>query len=205
MMLPARKLRDADRGPLALHDRAMDNLRFIRETMERSSAFTAVSGGGGVVMGLIALGAAVVARSVTSSVGWLLVWMGAATLSFGVAIIAMAWKSVAAGMPLLSGPGRKFAWNVTPPLLVGGLLTLALFEAGATELLPGMWLLLYGAGVVTGGSFSVRIVPLMGLAFMLTGVVALFGPAAWGDVFMAVGFGGLHIFFGAVIWRKYGG
>jgi hypothetical protein len=205
MMLPARKLRGADRSPLALHDRAMDNLRFIRETMERSASFTAVSGWGGIVMGLIALAAAVVAHSVPGTVAWLLVWMGAAGLSFIVALLAMARKSAAAGAPLLTGPGRKFAWNVTPPLLVGGLLTLALFDAGATELLPGVWLLLYGAGVVTGGSFSVRIVPLMGLAFMLTGVAALFGPVAWGNAFMAAGFGGLHIVFGIVIWRKYGG
>jgi len=205
MMLPARKLRDPDRGPLALHDRAMDNLRFIRETMERSASFTAVSGWGGIVMGLIALAASVLARSVTGEIAWLMVWMGAALLSFSVALVAMARKAWAAGMSLLSGPGRKFAWNVTPPLMVGGLLTLALFHAGARELLPGTWLLLYGTGVVTGGAFSVRIVPLMGLAFMLTGVAALFGPAAWGDAFMAAGFGGLHIIFGIVIWRKYGG
>ncbi len=205
MMLPARKLREADQRPLALHDRAMDNLRFIRETMERSASFTAVSGWGGIVMGLIALLASLAARSVRSDTAWLGVWMGAALFSFSVAVVAMARKARAAGMPLLSGPGRKFAWNVTPPLVVGGLLTLALFEAGATELLPGTWLLLYGTGVVTGGAFSVRIVPLMGLAFMLTGVAALFGPAGWGDAFMAAGFGGLHILFGIVIWRKYGG
>ncbi len=183
----------------------MDNLRFIRETMERSAAFTAVSGWGGIVMGLIALAAAVLTRGAFGTLPWLLVWMGAAVLSFAVAVYAMARKSAAAGTPLLSGPGRKFAWNVTPPLLVGGLLTLALFQAGVTELLPGVWLLLYGAGVVTGGSFSVRIVPLMGLAFMLMGVAALFSPVAWENAFMAAGFGGLHILFGVVIWRKYGG
>ncbi len=205
MMLPARKLRNVDQGPLALHDRAMDNLRFIRETMERSGSFTAVSGWGGIVMGLVALIAALAARGVTDMLAWLVIWMAAAILSFSVALLAMARKSALAGMPLLSGPGRKFAWNVTPPLLVGGLLTLALYQSGSTGLLPGVWLLLYGAGVVTGGSFSVRIVPLMGLAFMLTGVAALFGPAAWGDAFMAAGFGGLHIVFGIVIWRKYGG
>ena len=183
----------------------MDNLRYIRETMERSASFTNVSGLGGVLMGVIALGAAVAASGAASTVAWVGIWIGAAALSFGVAAYTMARKSRAAGMPLLSGPGRKFAWNVTPPLLVGGLLTIALLGSASTAMLPGIWLLLYGTGVVTGGSFSVRIVPLTGLAFMAMGAAALFSPPAWGDAFMAVGFGGLHILFGIIIWRKHGG
>lgn len=204
-MLPARKLRGAAREPIALHDRAMDNLRYIRETMERSASFTAVSGRGGVAMGLIALLAAALSVSASSPLQWLLTWMGAATLALSVAMAAMAQKSRAAGTPLLTGPGRKFAWSVTPPLLVGALLTVALFRTGAADVLPGVWLLLYGTGVVTGGAFSVRIVPLMGIAFLFTGSAALFAPVAWGDALMAAGFGGIHIVFGIIIWRKHGG
>ncbi|MGD8322310.1 MAG: hypothetical protein PVJ02_17800 [Gemmatimonadota bacterium] len=205
MMLPARKLRETSREPVALHDRAMDNLRYIRETMERSQSFTAVSGRGGVVMGLVALAAAVAAVGADGSAAWVLIWMGAAVLSLGVALFSMARKARAAGSALLAGAGRKFAWSVTPPLLVGGLLTVALARAGLTQLLPGSWLLLYGTGVVTGGAFSVRVVPVMGLTFMALGAVALFCPATWADAFMALGFGGLHILFGFIIWRKHGG
>ena len=205
MTLPARKLEERSHPPLALHDRAMDNLRFIRETMERSGSFTNVSGVGGVAMGVVALAAAVVARGVTGSTAWIAVWMGAAVLALGIAVISMARKSKAEGVSLLSGPGRKFAWSVTPALLSGGVLTLALAQVGAVHLLPGAWLLLYGAGVVTGGSHSVRPVPLMGLSFMLAGALALFSPPAWGDAWMAAGFGGLHIVFGLLIWRKHGG
>lgn len=205
MTLPARKLRETSREPVALHDRAMDNLRYIRETMERSQSFTAVSGRGGTVMGLVALVAAVAAVGTAGSTAWVLIWMGAAVLSLGVALFSMAWKARAAGSALLAGAGRKFAWSVTPPLLVGGLLTVALARAGLTQLLPGSWLLLYGTGVVTGGAFSVRVVPVMGLTFMALGAVALFCPATWGDAFMALGFGGLHILFGIIIWRKHGG
>jgi hypothetical protein len=45
----------------------------------------------------------------------------------------------------------------------------------------------------------------MGLCFMVLGAVALFCPPSWGNAFLASGFGGLHILFGAVIARKYGG
>lgn len=190
---------------MALHDRAMDNLRYIRETMERSQSFTAVSGVGGIVMGLVALSATFLAVNAPTVENWVVVWMGAAVVSLGIAVVATTRKARAAGESLLAGAGRKFAWNLTPPLLVGGLLTVAMTSSGATDLLPGAWLLLYGTGVVTGGAFSVRVVPLMGLTFMLLGAAALFAPAAWGNLFMAAGFGVIHIIFGAVIWRKHGG
>jgi hypothetical protein len=205
MIRPARRLRDPDAPPLALHDKAMENLRYIRETMERSQSFTAVSGVGGVVMGLIALAASVLAWRASDPRVWVLIWMAAAVLAIGVALVAMATKAHAAGSALLGGAGRKFAWNVSPPLVVGLLLTVALARAGLVELLPGAWLLLYGTGVVTGGAFSVRVVPAMGFTFMGAGALALFAPAAWADVIMAVGFGALHIVFGVIIWRKHGG
>jgi len=183
----------------------MDNLRFIRETMERSASFTHVSGSGGVAMGLIALAASIFASGAEGQLTWLGIWIGAAVLSFSVAILAMARKSMAEGLPLLTGPGRRFAWNVTPPLAAGVVLTAALARADLIHLLPGTWLLLYGTSVVTGGSFSVRPVPVMGLGFMLAGAAAFLSPSGWGDAFMAAGFGGLHIVFGIVIWRKHGG
>jgi len=191
--------------PAALQDKAADNLRFIRDTMERSATFTGVPGWGGVAMGLTALLAAWLAHRQPTVDRWLLVWFGEAGVAALLGVGALLWKSSAAGVPLGSGPGRRFALSFAPPLLVGALLTMALYRAGATALLPGAWLLLYGTGVVTGGAFSVRVVPVMGACFMLLGAVALFAPASWGDGMMALGFGGLHIGFGLVIARRHGG
>ncbi len=205
MNQPARKLGPKPRPTLALHDRAMEDLRYIRRTMERSGSFTHVSGRGGVVMGVVALIATWVAGQAATPQAWISVWMAAAVLAFAVAVVSMRAKAAAAGETLVTGPARKFGLGVGPPLLVGALLTLALAQSPAWTLLPGVWLLLYGTGVLIGGAFSVRAVPLMGLGFMALGAVALFAPPELGDLFMALGFGGLQIAFGLIIWRKHGG
>jgi len=191
--------------PVALHDRAMDNLRFIRETMERAGSFTAVSGWGSIATGLTALVAAGIASFATEPLLWLAVWSVEALLALGIGTWAVVQKARAAGLPLLTGPGRKVALSLSPPLLTGALLTMVLFRAGLLSVLPGMWLLLFGVGIVAAGSYSVRIVPVMGLSFMLLGAVALLLPISWANAVMAVGFGGLHILFGVLIARRYGG
>src|SRR3954451_11647185 len=188
----------------ALHARAMDNLSFIRSTMERATAFTAVPGWGGVAMGATALAATLLAHG-RPPAEWLGVWLSASALALGIGGWTMALKARRGGTSVLSYSGRRFVLSYVPPLAVGALLTLVLVRAGLYAALPGTWLLLYGTGVVTGGAFSVRVVPLMGLCFMVLGAIALLGPATWGNFLMALGFGGLHVGFGWIIARRYGG
>jgi hypothetical protein len=183
----------------------MDNLRFIRETMERAGAFTAVPGWGGIGVGLTALAAAVLAARQPTVELWLATWLAEATVALVIGGWALARKAHAANDPILSGPARRFGLSFLPPVVAGGLLTVALYRAGVPHLLPATWLMSYGAGVATAGAFSVRIVPVMGLCFLLVGALALLGPATWGNWCMAVGFGGLHVVFGAVIARRHGG
>ena len=183
----------------------MDNLRYIRQTIERAGSFTAVPGVGGVLMGSTALAAAFVAGPRTADARWLTVWLAEAVAALLIGILGAAVKSRRAGMTLLSGPGRKFVAGFAPPMIAGAVLTGVLFRAGLGEFLPGVWLLLYGAAILSGGWASVRVVPMMGACFMAAGTVALLWPAAPGDVFLAAGFGGLHILFGTVISIRYGG
>lgn len=183
----------------------MDNLRFIRETMEAAATFTAVSGWGTVVIGATAIGAAALAAFTQSTTRWIFIWLCEAALSVAISVYTMALKSRAAKLPLWSEPARKILFSFAPPMAGGALLTLVLFERDLVTLLPGIWMLLYGIGVVAAGTFSVRIVPVMGMAFMAVGTAALFSPAAWSTYYMAAGFGGLHLFFGTLIARRHGG
>jgi hypothetical protein len=184
---------------------AADDLRFIRDTMERSAAFTAVSGWGYMVMGATALGAASFAAHQPSASAWMQVWLGEGLLAMAIGLLSCTWKANRRGLPLFSGPARKVALSLSPPLVAGAFLTFVLFRAGLHSALPATWLLLYGAGIITGGAFSVAIVPIMGVCFMLLGGLAVLAPAAWGNLFLAAGFGGLHIVFGFLIARRHGG
>jgi hypothetical protein len=183
----------------------MDNLEFIRDTMERAGAFTAVSGWGMVGVGASAIAAAALAATQPTPLAWLAVWLGEALLSVLISGWAISRKARLARMPLLSGPGRKFAMSFVPPIIVGAVLTAVLYHTALIILLPGLWLMLYGTGVITGGAFSVRIVPVMGLCFLIAGIIAVLLPVAWSDIIMAITFGGLHIAFGIPIARRHGG
>lgn len=182
-----------------------ENLRFIRDTMERSAAFTAVSGWGQVLLGITALAAAWLAARQISSFAWLRVWLGEGLLAAAIGLLACTWKANRRGLPLFSGPARKVALGLAPPLVAGAFLTFLLFRSGFVTALPSTWLLLYGAGIMTGGAYSVSIVPVMGVCFLLIGGLAALGPVGWGNWFLALGFGGLHIVFGWIIARRHGG
>jgi hypothetical protein len=183
----------------------MEDLRFIRRTMENGNTFTAVPGWGGVGMGVTALVAAAIAAGRDTPEGWLGVWAAEAVVAAGIGAWAVNRKARRFGLPVLSGTGRKVLLGFTPPALAGIAFTIALWQADATWLIPGAWLLLYGVAVVAGGTFSVRVVPLMGVCFMVLGTLALVLAPGLGNTLMVLGFGGLHVVFGAIIARRHGG
>lgn len=191
--------------PVKLGDRAIENLRFIRETMERSTHFTAVPGYGGMLMGVTALATTYIASQQAYSRDWLITWLVEACLAFSIGLLAMWQKSKLAQQSLFSIPAKKFAFGFTPPLAAAMVITLGLWRYEHYEVMAPVWMMLYGVSVVTGGAFSVRIVPVMGWLFILFGSVAFVLPAAYGNYLMGASFGLLHIVFGAMIAKRYGG
>jgi len=200
-----RKEENETNMPVSIGERAFDNLRFIRETMERSTHFTAVPGYGGILMGATAIGAAFVANQQIYLRNWLIVWVAEAVLAFAIGLLAMWQKSKIANVSLASAPARKFAMSFLPPLVCGIVITLGLWRFEHYEVMIPIWILLYGAAVVCGGAFSVKAVPIMGWCFITLGAIAFFIPAGFGNSLMAFSFGILHIVFGVIIARKYGG
>ena len=184
---------------------AIDELRYIRETMERAASFTAVPGWGIVAMGATALVTAALAANQTDVQYWAYLWLGEAFLAVLIAGVAMVRKARRIRAGLTSQPARKFAYSFVPPMLVGGVMTALLIGRSDPHLLAPAWLMLYGTAVITGGAFSVRTVPVMGVAFLLAGALAAVSPASWANAWLAVGFGGLHVVFGTAIARRHGG
>ena len=191
--------------PVNISDRAVENLQFIRETMERSTSFTAVPGYGGMLMGVTAIVAAYIAAQQPILRDWLIVWLTEAGLAFAIGLLAMWQKSKLAGVSLFSTPAKKFAFGFTPPLVCGVVMTLGLLRYEHFEVMAPVWMLCYGAAVICGGAFSVRIVPVMGWFFIACGAATFALPAVYGNYMMAASFGLMHIVFGAIIAKKYGG
>lgn len=191
--------------PTPLNSRAEANLRFIRDTMERASSFTAVPGWGLVGMGVTALAAAGIATQFAGAPDRLFVWLVEAAIAIPLAFWSMDRKARHQNTSMWTGSGRKFLMSFLPPVTAGAALTAVLVRGDMWDALVGTWLMMYGAGVTTAGSFSVKSVPVMGLLFMALGLAAFLTPASWGMVWMALGFGLVHLVFGVLIAKKHGG
>jgi hypothetical protein len=191
--------------PDALRDYAVDNLRYIRDAMERASAFTSIPGWGGFAIGVTALATAAIAEPMTAWNPrlWLTTWLIEASIAAVIGAASMWIK--ARGTRFMSGAARQFFISYFAPLIAGAFLTFTLVRSGNIAALPALWLLLYGAAFVSSGAFSLRVIPLMGVCFMFFGALAAFVPLAVSNLILGAAFGGLHILFGLIIARNYGG
>lgn len=196
---------DDDRAPVSISGRAEENLKFIRDTMERSASFTAVPGYGGMLMGATAIAAAVIANMQVYLVNSLAIWLGEAALAFSIGLLAMWQKSKIGGQSLTSAPARKFALSFAPPLVAGTAIVLGLWRNEHYDMLAPVCMLTYGAAVACGGAFSARVVPVMGWCFIALGIVTFLLPTGYGNLMMGLSFGVTHVVFGAIIARRHGG
>jgi hypothetical protein len=194
-----------DPAPRSVSSQAAHNLTFIRSAMERSATFTAVPGVGGVVMGVIGLVAAVVGARQATGDRWVASWLIAAVIAVIVELVAVTRKAHRAGMTLTGPNARRFAMGMAAPLIAGAAITYQLWTVRTFTVMAPTWLLLYGAGVITGGMFSVPVIRALGVCFLLVGLAAILSPPAWNDLWLGLGFGGLHIGFGAYIAKHHGG
>ena len=188
-----------------ISNRAAADLTYIRSAMERSSAFTAVPGIGGVVTGVIGLIAAIVGARQPTDERWLATWLVAASVALVVELAALTWKARRVAIAMTAKNARRFALGTAAPLFAGGAITYDLWLTRDFTVMAPVWLLLYGVGVLTGGMFSVPVVGALGACFMATGIAASLTPPEWGNVWLGIGFGGLHVGFGAYIARYHGG
>lgn len=192
--------------PVSLTQHAVDDLRFIREAMERAGSFTSIPGWGGMAIGITALGATVLAsRWVRAPQQWLMVWLLEAGVATVIAAVTMARKARRSDSPFMSGAGRRFFISYSAPMVAGAALTAALVQRAHFGTLPALWLLLYGSAFVSSGAFSLRLIPIMGVAFMILGVCAVPVDLPVANVLLGAGFGGLHLIFGFIIGRNHGG
>ena len=191
--------------PVSVGDHAAADLRFIRHAMERSATFTAVPGWGGAAMGAVGIAAAVAGAFQPSAERWMAVWLAAAALACAVGVVTMRRKAARVGVPMTGASGRRFAMSLAAPLVAGAALTGGLWIHGTWALMPPAWLLLYGAGVVTGGAFSVAPTRVLGVSVMALGMAALVTPPSWGNVWLGLGFGALQVGVGLYIAREHGG
>lgn len=183
--------------------RAEDTLSYIRQTMESATTVTALSGWGVVAVGLIGLSASWIDWAIRATLAPLRVWIPAAILSVVATAIGNVIKARRLEVPLWTGSLRKMVWGLAPALIAGTFLTLTLADI-VRPLIPGMWLAVYGAGVVAGGIFSVGAIRVMGMCMLALGGLALFTPSL-GPTLLAVGFGGVHLTFGLYIVARHGG
>ena len=193
-------------GPVAdVEHQVETQLNYIRDVMAQATTFTAVPGRGMIGMGLVAILAAGYATMNLAPTSWIVAWIVAVLVGPIIGCGALIAKAKHTGESFQSGVGRKFIMSFLPSLFVGFLISIGLWDSGQVSLMPGVWMLLYGVGTIAGGAYSVRIIPIMGICFLVFGAIALFLPLFWGNLLMAISFGGLHILFGFIITVKYGG
>jgi hypothetical protein len=191
--------------PTPIDSGALENLRYIRSTIEAADTFTTVPGYGCIAMGVTALVAVGVESIPQLTPYWLGIWVAAAIVACATALWFMEQKARAQGLSLRRAVARRFFMTLAPAFVAGAILTAALAGSIDRELMTGMWLLLYGTGLAACGLFAIRAVSTAGLAFMALGTATLWLPPGSAHIVLALGFGGIHLALGANIVRHHGG
>jgi hypothetical protein len=188
-------------------EEAYENLRLIREMMERSTKHSSLSGVSGLLVGTWAIAGVLLTRFVAYGNTtlqlkpghlFILAAIWTAVLAASVATDYIMNKRVAAtvGKHVFSSLGARIVQSAAPGFTAGLVLTLYLLALGQISHVWGYWMICYGLAICAVGLFSVKPVSFLGWSFVLAGGVALFLPPISGLWMMAVTFGGFHICYG---------
>ena len=192
-------------APAAIESRALGTLAYIRASIESSSSMD-VPGMAGIVMGIIGLLAAIVVSLPRWAAHWLGIWLAAAAVAFLLGGALVARQIVQRGHTRYLGPARKFLLCLCPALFAGAVLTQVCVTAGMANVIPGMWLLLYGCAVLSASTVTTagiaRLICIMGAIFVALGLMTFALPATAHTAMLGLGFGVLHIIFGFLIGRS---
>ena len=176
---------------------AQATLRYIRSSMD-AAALVATPGSAGIAIGLVGVIAALLAAG-PGHAHWLTVWISAAPLASLMGAAIMARQQRLQGRTLFGPSVRRFVLCLAPALLVGAALTTVDLYDGNLRVIPGTWLLLYGCAVMAASAMTIGLVAWLGGLFVLLGIAALLLPASAHNLILGVGFGGLHLLFGAYL------
>jgi hypothetical protein len=191
---------------------AEENLRVIRDLMERSTKYSTFSGFSGILAGVASIVGCIITQMLQARypqpadfrVPFLLTWSAVIFFAIGGDYLLTKRRAARVGKHILSRLGKQIVLAAAPGLGMGALLTLYFLQRNLlTDIYP-VWMLCYGIAVSAVGLFSQREVTALGAAFLLTGAVTLLCFPALGLPMMAVSFGGFHIVYALAVSRRDG-
>ena len=193
-------------------EEARENLRVIRQTMERSTKYSTLSGISGVLVGLAGI-AGVVATWVLGPGAAIYhhplrlasIWIVTLFTAIGIDLICNKRRAARVGKHIVSSLGAHIVLAALPAFFAAGILTYFFFQHHLLIYLWGVWMLCYGLAICAVGLFSVRPATYLGSAFVIAGAATLLMPAVpYHLIMMAVTFGGFHILYGVLMARRHG-
>lgn len=197
-------------------DEARDHLRVIRQTMERSTQYSTLSGWSGILIGIVAIvgvyltrsmlgGQPVAIQTVRDAAPRLgLLWATALVLSVAIEFLYNKRRATRVGKRVVSRLGAHILLAALPAFLACGVLTAFFYEHNLLPYILGIWMLCYGLAICAVGLFSARPVTYLGSAFVVSGAITMLAPLTIHLYMMALTFGGFHIIYGIVMARRHG-
>jgi hypothetical protein len=207
---------------------SLEAIQDIKKMMERSSRFISLSGWSGITAGLCALVGAWLAdkkihnyvapvssdrqfyneRSFSASryekieIELLGIAVGVFAAAVVLAFLFTYWNSKKKGIAIWGNSARRLTYNTLLPMVAGGFIILRLLQVSAYGFIAPTCLIVYGLGLVNGSKYTLGEVRYLGYCQIVLGIINLWMMGN-GLYFWALGFGILHIIYGAVMWWKY--